>query len=189
MTRSKKYLPTNIPNHLPTYPLTSLTEHPKGAILETCDLWDTDHNSDNWEPEYMTIFVTWQFRLTLDSICNSCYVYFVPPFFLQVCETLHTFLHWTSPICALERNPSWDSHAIYLLRQQLQVLANHDNPRWALVICFRIPEANVGLGKLPKWSLCLADYIMMSPTLFSHLHQRGIHTYLWVLNSEEEYAR
>jgi len=54
---------------------------------------------------------------------------------------------------------------------------------------YRIPEANVGLGKLPKWSLCLADYIMMSPTLFSHLHQRGIHTYLWVLNSEEEYAR
>jgi len=54
---------------------------------------------------------------------------------------------------------------------------------------YRTPEANVGLGKLPKWSLCLADYIMMSPTLFSHLHRRGIHTYLWVLNSEEEYAR
>lgn len=54
---------------------------------------------------------------------------------------------------------------------------------------YRIPEANVGLGKLPKWSLCLADYIMMSPTLFSHLNRRGIHTYLWVLNSEEEYAR
>ena len=25
----------------------------------TCDIWDTDYNSDNWEAEYMTIFVTW----------------------------------------------------------------------------------------------------------------------------------
>jgi len=54
---------------------------------------------------------------------------------------------------------------------------------------YRTPQANVGLGKLPKWSLCLADYIMMSPILFNHLRHRGIHTYLWVLNSEEEYAR
>ena len=27
---------------------------------------------DNWEPEFMTIFVTWQLRVTLDSIRNSC---------------------------------------------------------------------------------------------------------------------
>ena len=26
------------------------------TILETCDIWDTDYNSDNWEPEFMTIF-------------------------------------------------------------------------------------------------------------------------------------
>ena len=42
------------------------------AILETCDIWDTDYNSDNWEPEFMTIFVTWQLIVTLDSIRNSC---------------------------------------------------------------------------------------------------------------------
>ena len=35
------------------------------------DLWDTDYNSDNWEPEFKTIFVSWQFRVTLDSIRNS----------------------------------------------------------------------------------------------------------------------
>ena len=29
------------------------------TILETCDIWDTDYNSDNWEPEFMTIFVIW----------------------------------------------------------------------------------------------------------------------------------
>ena len=38
------------------------------AILETCDIWDTGYNSDNWEPQFMTIFVTWQLRVTLDSI-------------------------------------------------------------------------------------------------------------------------
>ena len=31
----------------------------------TCD---TDYNSENWEPEFMT----WQLRVTLDSIRNSC---------------------------------------------------------------------------------------------------------------------
>ena len=44
-------------------------------ILETCDIWDTDYNSDNWEPEFMTISVTWQLIVTLDSIRNSCDVY------------------------------------------------------------------------------------------------------------------
>ena len=32
-------------------------------ILETCGLWVIDYNSDNWEPEFMTIFVTWQLRV------------------------------------------------------------------------------------------------------------------------------
>ena len=45
------------------------------TILETCDIWDTDYNSDNWEPEFMTIFVTWQLIVTLDSIRNSCDVW------------------------------------------------------------------------------------------------------------------
>jgi len=44
-------------------------------ILETCDIWDTDYNSDNWGPEFMTIFVIWQFIVTLDSIRNSCDVW------------------------------------------------------------------------------------------------------------------
>ena len=37
------------------------------TILETYDIWDTDYNSYNWEPDFMTIFVTWQLRVTLDS--------------------------------------------------------------------------------------------------------------------------
>ena len=72
MTWPKK---TYIPTHLPTYLCTPIREHSKGAILGTCDIWDTDYNSNNWEPEFMTIFVTWQSRVTVDSIRNSCDVY------------------------------------------------------------------------------------------------------------------
>ena len=38
----------------------------------SCDIWHSDYNYDNWEPEFMTIFVSWQLRVTLDSIRNSC---------------------------------------------------------------------------------------------------------------------
>ena len=41
---------------------------------ETCDVWDTDNNSDDWEPETMTIFVIWQLIVTLDSIRNSMFI-------------------------------------------------------------------------------------------------------------------
>ena len=40
--------------------------------LRCCDIWDTDYNTDNWEPEFMTIFAIWQLIVTLDSIHNSC---------------------------------------------------------------------------------------------------------------------
>ena len=50
-------------------------EHLQGAILGSCDIWDTDYISDNWELDFLTIFVTWQLRVTLDSIRNSCDVY------------------------------------------------------------------------------------------------------------------
>ena len=56
---------------LPTY-LLPMYVHPKRAIIWTCDIWDTDYNTDNWDPESMTIFVAWQLRVTLDSIRNSC---------------------------------------------------------------------------------------------------------------------
>ena len=66
------YLPTHLPNYLPTFLCTSIREHPKGAIIGICDIWDTDYNTGNWEPGLMTIFVTWQLIVTLDSIRNSC---------------------------------------------------------------------------------------------------------------------
>ena len=31
----------------------------------------------NWVPEFMTIFVAWQLRVTLDSIHTSCYIYLI----------------------------------------------------------------------------------------------------------------
>ena len=41
------------------------------TVLETCDIWDTDYSSDNWETEFITIFGTRQLIVTLDSIRNS----------------------------------------------------------------------------------------------------------------------
>ena len=35
-------------------------KQPLGAITGTCDIWDTDYNTNNWEPGFMTIFVTRQ---------------------------------------------------------------------------------------------------------------------------------
>ena len=43
--------------------------------LMTCDIWDTDYNIDKWESGFMTIFVTWQLMVTLESIRNSCNVF------------------------------------------------------------------------------------------------------------------
>ena len=50
-------------------------EHLQRAILVTCDIGDTDYNFDSSELEFMTIFVAWQSRVTLDSIRNSCDVF------------------------------------------------------------------------------------------------------------------
>ena len=43
--------------------------------LMNCDIWDTDYKSVTWEPEFMTIFVTWKLIVTLDSIRNSCNIW------------------------------------------------------------------------------------------------------------------
>ena len=62
-------LPTYLSNFIPP------TSHSQGAVIETCDIWGTHYNSDNWELEFMTILVTQQLRVTVDSIGNSCDVF------------------------------------------------------------------------------------------------------------------
>ena len=68
--------------------------------LRCCDIWDTDYNTDNWEPEFMTIFVIWQLIVTLDSIRNSCDVFYqvptyLPIFFFQIdCQNRHQIQFW-----------------------------------------------------------------------------------------------
>ena len=43
----------NRSTYLHTY--ISIREHSKGAIIRTCDIWDTDYNTDNREPGFMRI--------------------------------------------------------------------------------------------------------------------------------------
>ena len=40
LTKKITHLPTYLPTYPPTHLPTSVGEHPQGAILETCDLWD-----------------------------------------------------------------------------------------------------------------------------------------------------
>ena len=47
------------------------------TIQGTCGVWDTDYNSYNWEPEFITIFVTWQSRVIVDRIRNSWDVFLI----------------------------------------------------------------------------------------------------------------
>ena len=77
MTRPKRETITMTNTETKTMTKTNtFREHLQRAILETCEIWDNDYNFDNWEPEFMTICVTWQLRVTLDSIRNSCDVFF-----------------------------------------------------------------------------------------------------------------
>lgn len=50
-------------------------------------------------------------------------------------------------------------------------------------------SAGTKMATIPPNILRLVDFLMMSPMLFSHLSSRGIHTYLWVLNEEDEFER
>jgi len=50
-------------------------------------------------------------------------------------------------------------------------------------------SAGTKMAAIHPYILRLVDFLMMSPVLFSHLSSRGIHTYLWVLNEEEEFER
>ena len=45
-------------------------------LCTSIGIWDTaDYSTDNWGPGFMTIFVTLQLIVTLDSIRNSCDVF------------------------------------------------------------------------------------------------------------------
>jgi len=54
---------------------------------------------------------------------------------------------------------------------------------------FRSKEGNVGLAKFPPWLIRMVDWLLMSPMLFLHLQKRGVTTYLWVLNHEDQFER
>ncbi|XP_023325223.1 lysophospholipase D GDPD1 isoform X4 [Eurytemora carolleeae] len=50
-------------------------------------------------------------------------------------------------------------------------------------------ESTVSFGKLPHFLLKVCNYLLLNRSLIKHLEERGIPTYLWVLNSEEEFEQ
>jgi len=54
---------------------------------------------------------------------------------------------------------------------------------------YRSKLGNVGLAKFSPWVLMVVDWLLMSPMLFLHLQKRGVTTYLWVLNTDQQFQR
>jgi len=54
---------------------------------------------------------------------------------------------------------------------------------------FRTKAGNVSLAKFTPWITKLIDWLLMCPQLFLHLQKRGVTTYLWVLNNEEQFEK
>ena len=104
-------------NHLQIYLFTFFREHPWGAIIEICDIWDTDYNSDNWDLEFMTIFVNWQLRMTVDSIRNSCNV-FIPSLKSVIYRVI--FCNWPPQFQYQEENLQSANHSLFYLPDLLE---------------------------------------------------------------------
>ncbi|XP_067679992.1 lysophospholipase D GDPD1-like [Haliotis asinina] len=47
----------------------------------------------------------------------------------------------------------------------------------------------IKLSRKQRFAIRVIDALMMRPVLFKHLERRGIQTYLWVLNTEDEFER
>ena len=60
----------------PSLALTKLTIWVFTTFFNFVSTFFTDYKTENWEPGFTTIFVTWQLIVTLDSIRNSCDVYY-----------------------------------------------------------------------------------------------------------------
>ena len=76
----KKFLGQNLKTFLTfansMYSPLPLTLTATKIIQKTCDIGDTHYSSNNWQAEYMTIFVTWHLSVTLNSMSNSCDIFF-----------------------------------------------------------------------------------------------------------------
>ena len=59
-------------------------------LVNLCEIVDI---SESWYPEFMTIIVTWQLRVTLDSIRNSCDVFKPLAFACQVFPVILSKVH------------------------------------------------------------------------------------------------
>ena len=93
------------------------------TILETCGIWDTHNNSENWEPEFLKICVTWQSRVTLDSIRNSC----------DVSYGLHMY------ILSLFINPSLEMKDVPLGQLVLAVLKSKHTVELCGIVQLNVP--------------------------------------------------
>ena len=85
-------------------------EHPSSGL----DVTFIVNNSANWTSEFMTSIVTWQVRLTLDSIHNVCDMACLGDFEVQNCWNDPTFvwlwIQWNMDFSGQDSFPSFSTY-------------------------------------------------------------------------------
>ena len=118
-----------------------------GTIMGTCDICNTDYNTDNWEPGLMTIFVTWQLIVTLDSIRNSCDVFLGASLIGDMNQNILCCWHVSPPWCLPLVQPRLD----FVLEARI-VLKSHliqeSNQSKKMEFCGK--NSRVGQGVMAK---------------------------------------
>ena len=145
-------------------------EHLQRAILVTCDIWDTDYIPDNWEPEFMTTFVTWQLRVTRDSIRNFCDVLICscPVQIYNGGKRIQIFAHTGGTDRDVPRGLRWPKNLLFLLFIiTISLISGQD---WGLLWC---PTGrHISTSFLQVCTTTLLSYVYSSLGGEIHKYQR-----------------
>ena len=101
-----------------------------------------------------------------------------------------TFRHDTTALCA-RANP--DVGLLFSFRRVIQVLAMYYTGLLPFVPLrethFEIPMPTTWLSEDRRALAKLLDWVLMRKKLIEHLQLRGIQTYVWTLNAEDEFEK
>ena len=109
------------------------------TILENCDIWDTDYNCYNWEPEFMTIFDRLPLFQTEQSQCQLSTIKLIPDKQEWHCD-VSVWKRESLLIACLNRN------RVVLCDKKFQQIKNEDQQSaWLAPLCFANPSWRRGL--------------------------------------------
>ena len=139
--------------------------HLQRAILETFDLWDTDYNVDNWEPEFMTIKsdtgqysqFLWRFIKEISQVLKRVKPA-LPPSDLPGCALVAFFRCFSFDSCLA-------ACTLYILMMQFQQLWRnfkiHSAFHWCKIFHPHLYSSVTCLGRRTsprKWETVMAQF-------------------------------